>query len=225
MGHVEPVEPSVLVDALCVPWGGTSEAAVSAVDVLLCDALENEDRPRPEDGIVRFDAGRHGFRAEDLAHWTMGWPRGPSLFARMLGRGERTIAARLERDEREAVARIEAFRAMRATLGAIPWATIAPMEVVSLAMGHYGPSRQPAGWGVSTPWLHATAARIAGSAFGRSALATSAGTTASLYEPAMREIAADSLAAIAELGRRASVGDPLSRPIRSFLPLLGGTMV
>lgn len=227
---VEPAEPDVLIDALCAPWGRTSEASVSAVDVLLCDALENEDRPRPDDGIVSLVSGRHGFRAGDLAHWTMGWPQGRGMFAKMLGAGERAIGTRLSRDETDAASRVAAFRAMRSALGAIPWTTLADMEVVSLAMGHYGPARQPAAWGITTPWLHAAAVRVAATTFRREELAAAASRVAALYEASMREVAADSVAAIGELGRRAAAkgtpsGDPFARPIRFYLPILGGTLV
>lgn len=221
---MEPLEPNALVDAWCAPWGRTGEAAVSAIDVLLLDALENEDRARPEDGLVTFD-GAYRLRAGELAHWTLGWPYGPGLLEKLLRSKERAIASRLARDLADAALRADAFRAMRAALGEIPWQAVAPMEVVSLAMGHFGPSRQPAGWDVSTPWLRATAAHVAANAFGRASLAESARRTAAACEAPMREIAAISSAAIAELGRRAGVADPLRRPIRSFLPLLGGTLV
>lgn len=220
------VDAKSLVDAWATPWpAGASAAVVSAIDVLVCDVLEEETGVRP-DGVVTLE----GIDGDALASWTLGWPSSAGFLERLLHRKQAKLLARLAEDDAVALARITAWKRVYTELGEIPWATIADMEVVSLAMGHYGPARQPVALAVIAPFLVAVAAAFAGASVDRIALAVPAARNVLRYEPAFAEIARTSARAIEELARRATergqvVGDPFARPITAYLPMLGGTLV
>ena len=103
------------------------------------------------------------------------------------------------------------------------------MEVISLAMGHFGPARQPVALPVIASFLVGVAAAFAGASVERIALGVPAASNVLAYEPAFAGIARTSSRAIEELGRRArerghAVPDPFALPIPSYLPLLGGVL-
>lgn len=222
-----------LVDGWASAWpGGTSSAVASALDVLVGDALEAERGTRPAGPVVVFEAAFHSaprVAAGEIGHWVLGWPERPSLLERTLHASERGLVRRLEADAAAADSRIAAFRSAVDGLGDVPWSSIADMEAMSIALGHLGPSRQPAVLPVIHAWLVAVAAAYAGTTFERTPV-TDAATAALLkVETAMATVGALSTRAIEELARRArakghGLPDPFAVRLPDYLPLLGGTL-
>lgn len=216
------VEAKELVAAWATPWPcGATAAVVSALDVLVGDVVEDEERERPDiviaDGRIELDA---------ISPWTNGWPGRTGLGERIFGRQRKRLIERLGDDAAQAAARVAAWKKVGNELGDIPWTAIADMEVVSLAMGHFGPARQPTALPVISSFLVAVAAAFAGASVESIAPFTvPAAANVIKYEAAFAGIARTSARAIEELGRRAKLQDPFARPIRSYLPLLGGTLV
>lgn len=223
------VEARELVKSWTTPWpGGSTVAACSALDVLLGDLLELEQRTRPETALVSLDGA--WVEGDAIAPWTIGWPGSPGVFERLLHRRQGRLLRRLAEDDALAIERIAAWRRVESEQGNLPWSTMADMEVVSLAMGHYGPARQEVALPVIASFLVGVAAAFAGTSVDRIALAVPAARNVLSYEPPFAGIARTSSRAIEELARRSrakghDVPDPFARPIRSYLPLLGGTLV
>jgi len=221
------VEARELVKAWAAPWpGGASAAVVSALDVLAGDVLEDETGERPASAIVQLD----GVDAGAIASWSAGWPEKAGVLERILRRKQKALLRRLVADRASAADRVAAWRRTESALGEIPWSTVADMEVVSLAMGHFGPARQPVALPVIASFLAGVAATFAGASVERIALAVPAASSVLQYEPAFTAIARTSHRAIEELARRArerghDIADPFARPITTYLPLLGGTLV
>src|SRR5439155_498403 len=136
------IEARELVDRWAAGFpNGASPAVGSILDVLVGDLLEEERGERPDGTLVEIPAsGAPRIQADALAAWLFGWPNpaGPVTQAawatgmwpvKWIDRRLRTLTA-------EADARDAAFAGLRADLDADP-KTLAPMELVSLAMGHY----------------------------------------------------------------------------------------
>ena len=230
---MELVEAKPLVDGWASAWpGGTSSAVASALDVLVGDALEAERGMRPAGPLVVYEAAFHGaprVAAGEIGHWMLGWPARPGLLERTLHGAERALVRRLEGEVEAGEPRVAAFRAAVEGLGEVPWTSIADMEAMSLALGHLGPSRQPAVLPVIHTWLVAVAAAYAGTAYERMSVTEAATPVLLKVEQAMATVAALSNRAIEELARRArakghALPDPFALRLPDYLPLLGGTL-
>jgi hypothetical protein len=198
-------EAKAIVEAWCAPWGrGVTPAVVSALDVLVGDVIEEEAGARPDGTLVSVD----GADESVLRAWTGG---GGGAVARLLSLPERRVRRRLERDAALAAGRIAAWQQIEAQLGPIRWTEIAGLEVVSLAMGHVGPARQPFVLPVIASFLVATAAST------NAALAAESSKSLEPYGPVFARLAKTSAQAFEELGRRVSVADPFSLPIPAYL--------
>lgn len=210
------LEARGLVEAWAAPWlRGVTPAVVSAVDVLVGDVLQEEQSTRPDGPLV--DAAYVDLEA--IRSWT---GAGTGVLERLFAGKKRALLRRLEWDESLAAERVDAWRKVEEALGEIPWTTLAPMEVVSLSMGHFGPPRQPTALPVIASFLAGTAA----STVGPPEVAAAAARSLPKYAAAFGRIARTSSAAFEELGRRArarghAVPDPFGLPIPAYLPLLG----
>lgn len=211
------VEGKRLVEAWAAAWArGVSPAVVSALDVLVGDVIEEEAGTRPDGPLATLD----GADLDAIRSWT---GTGAGARERLFAGKKKAVIRRLERDEALAAKRIAAWRVVDAQLGEIPWTAIAPMEVVSLAMGHFGPVRQVTALPVIASFLAGTAASVAGSS---PEIAAAASRSLPSYAPVFAGIAKTSSRAFDELARRAqerghAIGDPFELPIPAYLPLIG----
>lgn len=230
-----------LVERLVRGWkSGVSPFTASVLDVLLGDLVEEERGTRPEGAIVEIANGTARVEPVALSAWTFGWPTDPGPVAKAawatglwpvkwIDRRVRELAA-------EGDARQSGYERMRADLGAIPWTDIADMEVVSLAMGHFGPARQPAALPVIEGALFARSVafaagwyyeRVGGMARDRlHAISERAEEALRYYDDPFHAIQATTEQALAELARRTAarnttISDPSSLPVRAFVKLLG----
>lgn len=205
-----------LVEAWATPWGrGLTPAVVSALDVLVGDVIEEEAGTRLDEPLVTLE----GVDLDVIRSWT---GAGAGMLEHFFAGKKRAVLRRLARDEALAAERIAAWRAVEAQLGEIPWTALAPMEVVSLSMGHFGPVRQVTALPVIASFLAGTAASIAGSS---PEIAAAASRPLSSYAPVFGGIARTSSRAFDELARRArarghTIGDPFEFPIPTYLPLI-----
>ena len=223
---------------------GVCPGVASVLDVLAGDALEEERGTRPDGVLVEADAGARSGRmeAEAFSSWTFGYPTEPGPVARAAWATGlwpvKWIDRRLRALANEADARQVAFEGSRADLGTIPWKEVADMEVVSLAMGHFGPSRQAPVVAVAGAAMFSRAAavsaahyynRINGMARDRlHALTELAESTSRHYDDSFRAIAETSAEAFTELARRATergvhVADPFAIHVRAYVKLLAVT--
>jgi len=229
------VDAEPIVSRWSTHWPlGSSPAVSSVLDVLCGDVLESEGRERPAGAIV---VGRDRIDSEALAHWTLYFPNGPrrgigSIFFREPAR----LLARVTRLGEDAAARRAAFESLLASLEPIPWSRLSDMEVISLAMGHFGPARQAQALPLIEGALVTNAAAAAaasmlerGMAIGATihAIAALGSSAAAAYSPAFRSLARISSDAFEELARRATergikTAGPFSLPVNAWVPTLAG---
>ncbi len=222
---------------------GACPAVGSILDVMAGDVIEEERGTRPEGTLVEVPArGEPRIDAEAFSSWTFGWPKPPGPVAKAAWATGlwpvKWIDRRLNELSIDADRRQRLLAGAMADLGAIDWEAIADMEVLSLAMGHLGPSRQEAVLGIVEAALFSRAAAAAASwYYGRvdgmardrlHKISELAESTARLYEDPFAQLAETSAHAIRELGRRAGarglhVADPFSLPVRAWLPLLSAS--
>lgn len=223
---------------------GVTPGVVSVLDVLAGDALADERGTRPGGVLVEIaaDGGPARIDAEAFSSWTFGYPTEPGPVARAAWATGlwpvKWIDRRLRNLADEADARQSAFEGTLADLGTVPWTTLADMEVVSLAMGHFGPSRQAPVIAIASAAMFSRAAavsakhyydRINGMARDRlHALSELAESTARLYDDPFCSIAETSTEAFRELARRATergvhIAAPFSIPVRAYVQLLAAS--
>ena len=207
---------------------GASPAVSSVLDVLAGDVLEGEGSNRPPGPLVVGD------RIDDQAFqdWTLRFPAGPPRgLAGFFYRGKGKLLTRIRRMTDEASERCAAFQGARAALESLRWSALAEMELVSLAMGHLGPARQPAVLPLIEAMLVANAAAVACSVLveqgGRdlAGVASLASNCAARYEPDFRALAQLSSDAFEELARRATArairhNGPFSLPVTAWVTVL-----
>ena len=215
-------EARELVEAWSAPWKhGVVPAVVSALDVLVGDSLELDFGRRPDGTLVEIDGGVARVDEDALGRWTL---ERDGFLARVLGMNRRWLLHHLVHDDGDSWLD---FQNLEPTLSPADWTSLADMEVVSLAMGHFGPARQETLLPVIRSWLRAV---VAERAAGRRKKAIERFEDAARQarvrnEEAMTTMASISAAAIAELGRRArerghAVPDPFALRIHAYLPLL-----
>lgn len=223
---------------------GVTPGVASVLDVLAGDALQEERGARPQGVLIEAFADGRAARidADAFSAWTFGFPTQPGPVARAAWATGlwpvKWIDRRLRNLADEADARQSAFEGACADLGTVPWTTIADMEVVSLAMGHFGPSRQPPVLAIASAAMFSRAAavsakhyydRIDGMARDRlHALSELSESTARLYDDSFSTIAETSTEAFGELARRATergvhIAAPFSIPVRAYVQLLAAT--
>lgn len=217
----ERTEAKDLVEAWAAPWGhGTKPAVVSALDVLVGDALELDFGERPDGEVVSIDGGVPTVQTLALRRWTL---EGLGPLARLLGSNRRWLLHHLSHGSTH----WHDFQPLEPELSPADWTALADMEVVSLAMGHFGPARQEKLLPSVRSWLRGVAAEHAAKRrnkpiehFEDAARRAHIGN-----EDAMKKVASISSAAMSELARRArerghEVPDPFAVRIHAYLPLL-----
>lgn len=219
---------------------GVCPAVGSVLDVMAGDVIEEERGTRPDGMLIEVPAkGEPRIDAETFASWTFGWPKPPGPVAKAAWATGlwpvKWIDRRLNELTNAADVRQREFAGAVADLGSIAWEEIADMELISLAMGHLGPSRQaailPLVEGALFSRASAAAAtwyyqRVDGMARDRlHKISELAESTSRHYDECFSQLAETTTHAIRELGRRAAakglhVADPFSLPVRAWLPLL-----
>lgn len=233
-----PTVPLIDAPQIVARWSahwplGTSPAVSSVLDVLAGDVLEEELGTRPEGPLV---IGRDRIDAEAFRPWTLDFPEGPpGGLPGLLGIGSpKKLIARIQRLGGESAARRTSFDSILAALEPIAWPGLADMEVVSLAMGHFGPPRQPRVLPMIEGALVSNAAAVAAGVLlesGRSrsravaSVASLAAACAASYDPAFRALARVSSDAFEELARRAltrgaKTAGPFSLPVTAWVSVL-----